>query len=265
MTCPPGEICTDAPYRDELLAIIQGGIDEHPRSAQVMPGPSEIGGCERKLAFKLAYGADGDGAGGWAAHKGTIMHAWLDSLFKRIDRVMPDGSPRFLSDMKLRQVSPHVNGGSLDLYDRLYKRVIDWKVPGDGTMKKARGSRIARGYTVQGDTYGLGLEMMGYEVFSVGLMFLPQCGDDLRSLANGAALKIWTYDRDNAIRALANVTRIKRMLAVASPQKVMSVLPTMSDFCQSCPAFVGSGDRRAICPGSSASDRVLDPSNPFSR
>lgn len=265
MTCPPGEICTDQPYRDELLAIIQLAIDEHPRSAQAMPGPSEIGGCERKLAWKLAYGANGDREGGWAAHKGTLAHSWLDQVFKRTDRLMPDGSQRFHSDMKLAQVSPYVNGGTLDLYDRLYKRVIDWKVPGDGTMKKARSGTVARGYRVQGDTYALGLERMGYEVASVGLMYLPQCGDDLKSMANGAVLRTWTYDRDNALAALANVERIQRMLTVASPQKVMSVLPTLSDFCQSCPAFVGSGDRRAICPGSSSGNRSLDPTNPFSR
>lgn len=253
----------DPVYFQELLGIIQTKINEHPRSAQAMVGPSEVGGCERKLAWKLAYGGDEDRPGGWASAKGTVVHAWLDEIFKGSDRLMPDGSQRFFSDMKLDQVSQHVHGGTLDLYDLLYQRVVDWKVPGDGTMDKARANNLARGYYVQTQIYALGLKRMGYPVTSTALAFLPMCGDDLHKKA---VFRVWKYDESVALEGLARVDRIQAMLAVASPRKVMEIATTLSDFCQSCPAFTGNGDRRAMCPGSSNTNRSVNPdANPFSR
>ncbi len=253
----------DEHYKLEILGIIQDKINEHPRSAQSQVGPSEIGGCERKLAWKLAYGGDGDRPGGWAAHKGTIMHSWLDDTFKGAERFMPDGSQRFFSDLKLAPVVPNVNGGTLDLYDLLYETVVDWKVPGDGTMDKARAGNLAMGYYVQAQTYGLGLHQTGRPVRRVGLAFLPQCGDELHKKA---VFRFWPFEPDVAWAALRNVERIANMLQVASPFKVMEISKTLSDFCQSCPAYVGNGDRRAMCPGASPGNRVVNSDkNPFAR
>lgn len=258
----------DEIYRREILTIIQRKIDEHPRSAQAMLGPSEIGGCPTKVAFKMAYGGASDREGGWAAFKGTVLHKELDEIFKGTDRMMPDGSPRFLSDLKLPQISPLVNGGTLDLYDRLYETVLDWKLPGSWTVKAVRGGKISPGYAIQSQVYGLGLEAMGYPVRRVALAFLPMDGDDLHSAARGAIFRFWPYDRDYALGALDYVRRIDDMIDVAGIARVLEVLPKRSDFCSSCPAFRGSGDRRATCPGVAESARQsparkLDASNPF--
>lgn len=254
---------TDQIYRGELLQIVQAKIDEHERSQQFQVGPSEIGGCETKLAWKLAYGGAGDQQGGWAAHKGTVLHAWLDDTFKGADRFMPDGTQRFYSDLKVPPTSPHVNGGTLDLYDKLLQRIIDWKLPGDWTMKNVRNGNLSDGYYVQANTYAYGMEEDGFPVTSVGLMFLPMCGDDLHGMARGAILRIWDYDRQIAIDAQANVARIKNMIEAVGPRRTMEVLPKKSDFCSNCPAFVGSGDRRAVCPGVTGRAPRNDPSNPF--
>lgn len=255
----------DEPYKIELLQIIQAKINEHPRGHQVQVGPSEIGGCERKLTWKLAYGGDGDRPGGWASHKGTIMHSWLDEevFHEGIERRMPDGTQRFYSNLKLQAVSNSINGGTLDLYDRLHQRVVDWKCPGDGTMDKARSGNLARGYFVQANVYGYHLEEMGYPVQSVSLFFLPQCGDDLHKKA---VFRTWRYDREVARAAIANVDRLQHMLEVAPPRKVLEIATTLSDFCQSCPAFTGNGDRRAICPGASPGNRSVNTSaNAFAK
>lgn len=255
-------------YRNELLAIIQAEIDAHPRSHQKEVGPSEIGGCQTKLAFKLAYGGGGGGSGGFAAAKGSVLHAWLDEHVFGADGVprMPDGSQRFYSDLKLDPVSPHVNGGTLDLYDRLHEIVIDWKLPGDWTMRAVRNGTTSEGYYVQTQVYGLGLEEMGRPVSRVGLMFIPMCGDDLHGHARGAILKTWPYDRALALDRIDNVRRIKDMLDVAGPARVLEVLPKTSDFCVSCPAYLGNGDRRAMCPGA-AKERFTPAvhANPFAK
>jgi hypothetical protein len=251
-------------YRAELLKIMQLEIDKHPRSHQAQIGPSEIGGCETKVAWKLAHGGDGDREGGWAAHRGTLIHNWLDLTFKGADRFMPDGGQRFFSDMRLDAVSPHVNGGTLDLYDLLYQTVVDWKCPGEWSVRNIRSGKISEGYYIQTQVYGLGLERMGYPVSRVSLAVLPACGDDLHTMAKGAILLCWPYDPQVALDALANVDRIQNLIDVAGPAKVLEVLPKRSDFCAGCPAFVGSKDRRATCPGVTAKPMRQESSNPFS-
>lgn len=257
----------DDPYRREILTYIQRKIDEHPRSSQVQVGPSEIGGCQVKLAWKLSYGGDSDREGGWAAAKGTVLHKWLDEeVFAKGPSTMPDGSQRWYSDLKLAPVCEWVNGGTLDLYDRLFETVIDWKLPGDWTMKQVRNGQLSAGYFVQAQTYGYGLESAGYPVSRVALMFLPMATDDLHGPARGAVFRYWDYDRSVAEAAIANVKRIKDMIEIAGPAKVMEVLPRKSDFCTSCPAFMGNQDRRATCPGAEVkrpTTRTVDSSNPF--
>lgn len=253
---PPPKV--DDIYKRELLTIVQAKIDEHPRSAQIQIGPSEIGGCPTKVAWKLSYGGDSDREGGWAAHKGTLLHKWLDEdvFGVRVPEAlsdgpsyMPDGGQRWFSDLKLAPICDWVNGGTLDLYDRLYQCVVDWKAPGDWTMKNVRNGKWSEGYYVQANVYGLGLEEAGYPVSRVALCFLPMCGDDLHGPARGAIFRYWDYDREVALRAIGNVNRIKKMIEVAGPAKVMEVLPKKADFCSSCPAFVGNNDRRAVCQG----------------
>lgn len=264
MTTPPAKV--DDIYKRELLTLVQQKIDEHPRSHQAQVGPSEVGGCQTKLAWKLSYGGDTDREGGWAAHKGTLVHKWLDEhVFGPGPSLMPDGTQRWFSDLKLAPVCDWINGGTLDLYDRLYETVVDFKAPGDWTMKNVRNAQLSEGYYVQTMLYGMGLEEMGYKVSRTGLLFLPMCGDELHGAARGAVYRYWDYDRSVAEATVANVKRIKDMLDVAGPAKVMEVLPKKSDFCSSCPAFIGNNDRRATCPGAEVSRPVkkTDPSNPF--
>lgn len=261
----------DELYRKELLAIIQYGIDIHPRSHQFQVGPSEIGGCPTKLAWKLAYGGAGDQQGGWAAHKGTVLHAWLDEVYDGHvigDKLptMPDGSPRFFSDLKLQQIHPLINGGTLDLYDKLRETIVDWKLPGDWTMKNVRGAKLSEGYYVQAQQYARTLQQNNPEmkVSRIALMFLPMCGDDLHGAARGAVFRYWDYDPAVSEEAMANVSRIKNMIDAAGPAKVMEVLPKKEDFCQSCPAGIMSGDRRAVCPGAvTKRAKPNNPANPF--
>lgn len=255
----------DEHYKKELLGLIQEGIDKHPRSAQSLMGPSEAGDvCERKIAWKLAYGGASNRPGGYAAAKGTIVHAWLDQeVFGVSPLTKPDGSPRFMSDLKLKPMSPLIAGGTLDLYDSLHATVVDFKIPGDATMEKARSGNMSPTYLAQIQIYGTELKLMGYPVSKVGLLFLPMCGD---SLHNKAVYRYWNLDESIAWGAIKRIERIQNMLQVAPPQKVLEVLPTASSFCQSCSAFSGSGDRRAMCPGATPGNRSVNSSkDPFAR
>lgn len=254
---------TDPLYLQELLTIIQRGIDKHPRSAQALPGPSEIGGCERKLAWKMGYGGADGQPGGWASHKGTVMHKWLDWLINDQNIRLPNGTPRFLSDIKVQQIVPEVAGGTADLFDVLRGTVVDWKLPGDATMQKARAGNPSRGYYLQASVYGLGLQRMGFQVNEVAICFMPMAGDQLHGKA---VLQSWPFSEEDAWAALRNAQRIKRMTEVAPMRRVLEILPTMSDFCQGCPVLIGNGDKRAMCPGATNTSRSVNTEvNPFAR
>lgn len=256
---------SDVIYRAELLKIVQMRIDEHPRSQQTQIGPSEIGGCASKVAFKITYGGDGgdDDEGGWAAAKGTQLHSWFDDIYKGTDRLMPDGSQRFFSDLKLPPVVDFVNGGTLDLYDALYQRVVDWKFPGDWSMKQTRGGKVSPGYFVQTMVYGYGLEQTGRPVSEVGICWCPMNGDDLHGTARGAILKLWDYDRQIALDAIERVAAIKRLVDKVGFAAAFDMLEKTSDFCSGCPAFHANADRRATCQG--VTGRAVKNSNdPFS-
>lgn len=242
----------DPIYRRELLGVIQAAANANQRNAQQEIGPSGVGGCETKIAFGLAFGAASDGDNGWAAHKGTVLHAWLDTTFTASERLMPDGSQRFMTEMKLESSAPGlISGGTVDLYDRLYQRVVDWKAPGDFTMDKVRSGNYSEGYYVQSMVYGYHLSLMGHPVATTSLAFLPMAGDDLWGDRRGAIFAYWDFDPRVAIDAINNVRRIKTIIdLVPFSQAVKSgALDTRSDFCQSCPAHISSTDRRGICPG----------------
>jgi hypothetical protein len=208
-------------FRDVLLAPMHEAMAGHERNGQVMPGPSAVGGCRRKLAHQLLYADEFEAQpSGWAAMKGTVLHAWYERLCR------PAG---WFPNLALPQLSPVVAGGTLDLY--VNRTVVDLKAPGTTTMKAARAGRLSNGYYAQAQVYGMGAEALGLVVEKVGLLVVPMCGDNL----DDAVYWEWIYDRSVAEAALADAERI-----VADPRdraEVLASMPTKSDFCSSCPAF----------------------------
>jgi hypothetical protein len=247
----------DPEYRRELLGYYQEAMDRHPRGRQQMLGPSEIGGCLRKAAFKMKYGV-GDGKGqGWAAHKGVQLHKWADEeVFAKL--------PRFLSDLSLDQVVPWVAGGTLDLYDTERKIVIDFKFPGDPSITKARRGKPPEDYYVQINQYALGLLRMGYPVERVALFYAPMCGDDLHGEAKGAVLLTWPLDLKAALDAIRDIKRTQDLVDTKSFHEVMQLLQTKDSFCHGCPNWTGNRDPRALCGGHRKSGAsVRDPNDIF--
>lgn len=207
----------------EILDVIRAGMHGRARNHQREPGPSQIGGCERRLGAHLAVG-EGNGRrddSAWRPEVGTAVHAWLDAMF--------GGQPeRWLSDVA---VSAPV-AGRLDLFDLAEKRVIDFKLSGKSTRDKATRGEISEKYEVQLDLYGLGMLVAGYTVESVALLFLPAAG----SLSEA----VWysrPFDLARALEAVARRDRIKAMLSVAPFEKVLASLSTTEDYCGSCVAF----------------------------
>lgn len=211
-------------FRDFLLAPMYEAMGSQARNGQAKPGPSGVGGCRRKLAHQLLYQDEFVPApSGWAAMKGTVLHAWYDELCS--------GREGWFSDLALPASVECITGGKLDLY--VDRRIVDLKAPGTSTMKEARAGRLSNGYFVQTQVYGLGAEMLGLVVEKVGLLFVPMCGDNL----DDAIYWEWDYDPSVARSALADAERIVELRKSMPRAEVLAAMPTRSDFCQGCAAF----------------------------
>ena len=209
----------------DVLDVIRRAIIEAPRSQQEALGPSEYGGCERKLGHRLALGkSERDADGAWRPQVGTAVHAWLADVFGAVF----GGNGRWLSDFAV--TSPVA--GTLDLFDRDTGRVIDFKVSGETVRNKAAKGEVSDRYETQLDLYGLGMLAAGYHVESVALLFLPPAG----SLSEA----VWYSRPFNPARAVASIerhNRVKALLAVRPFEEVLARLEATEDYCSGCPAL----------------------------
>lgn len=234
----------DAPQ--DVLEVIKAAMNGYSTPVPggltpTSPGASALGTeCERKLGHRLAFGKS-PFEPSWPAQVGTAVHTWLEDVFTKDGRTLPDGSPRWRSGYWITDpiTCP------IDLFDVLDGRMIDFKVVGKTTLDKARRGKVAEKYTTQAHLYGLGMQRDGYDVRTVALLFLPSSG----KLADAAW---WEADYDPAVAwaALARRDKIRAMLdAVRSigvedaEARVLALLDIAEDYCGSCPA------RGTYCPG----------------
>lgn len=236
MIVPPGR--TNPTMRDLLLSPIRRDMANQQRNAQVKPGPSSVGGCQRKLAFAILYPELKVATpSGWAATKGTVLHAYADRLVKA-DPLCDD----WKSDLKLPAVIEAVAGGTLDLW--VNNTIVDLKFPGDWSLKKVTAGEVSFSYYAQTQVYGLGAEMLGLNVHTVGLLFLPMGGDDL----DRTIYTEWDYHRPTAIKLLGEAERIRREGQAGDRRAILDAATTKDDWCSSCDALLAG-----MCPGETKS------------
>lgn len=228
------------------------------RGAQVSLGPSEIGHeCDRRLAMSLMnIPRVNPGGDGWAAWKGTQLHSGMEDVFRWANA----NSGRYVTELRVRYNSQHVPKGTTDLYDRVLAEIVDFKFPGEYSLKKMIQEGPPVHYQVQLDVYGLGVELMGEKVRTVSLYALPAAATSLDGMY------VWTkpYDRKAAQEALDRVDRIAaeaerrsqpmhpdgQWSAASKSEIAKSFEPGPPDGCRYCPFYL-KGDERMErgCPG----------------
>lgn len=248
------------PTEQAMRALILAKMADSTRSAQAAPGPSEIGGCERRLAHRMVYGAKDrrEDASAWRPQVGTFGHTGLAGWFgpQRTedfntlrDGLMAQGEPsRWMPDVRV--TSPIA--GTLDLYDRATSTVIDFKFVGITTLKAARKGQISDKYRTQLALYGLGMAQAGHDVKTLALWFLPSAGS-----LDDAHYEEWSYDERVAWAAVAKRDRIAAVISEAraegsDPASILPLMSTTEDYCRSCPALGAhcSGAKGDVKPGS---------------
>lgn len=165
------------------------------------------------------------------------MHEVLAGYFRRLD----GGAGRYLVEQAVEYRGLR---GSVDLYDRRRRILIDWKSPLKAKARKVVTDGPSHSYVVQVHTYGAGLRAAGEPVEQVALVYIPPDGqlDDMRLWLRPLDIPL----ADAAIERWLDIHK-RAMFSEAGPA---GVEPTPSRLCGWCPWHrEGATDPNVACPG----------------
>ena len=196
---------------DDVLAIITGV--KTARDSQVGVGPSEIGGCRRRVWHRVQRTPASNTTLRLAAWMGTAIHREIERAF--------DVSDPF-SERYLREIEVSADGltGHADLYDIEAKTVTDWKT----TTKKNLRYFPSQQQRTQLHLYGYLLIKNGYPVETVQLVAIVRDGNetDIRQHSE-------PYDENLALSGIAWLADVVASEDAPEPEKRVSFC---RDYCE---------------------------------
>lgn len=242
----------------ELLDLIRGAIERHPRSLQTAIGPSEIGQpCARRLGYQmLGQPERPNQTPNWKATVGTAMHTWLEGVLDDDNLTYAakagKGQERWYVETRVDvgEIDGETITGSCDVFDRVTGTVVDWKTTGPTQLKKYSRKGPGQQYRTQAHLYGRGWQRRGMTVRHVMIVFLPRNGELHEAY-------VWhePYDEQVAIDGLQRATGIA-VAAKALGHDALAQLPTAEAYCRLCPFYNPQAtDLRVGCPGHPGGDQ----------
>ena len=200
--------------KELLLHVLHSKDASRDRSTQTEVGPSEIGGCRRKVWYRLnAQPATNENQSKLAAIMGTAIHAAIEEAIGAID---PEGKEYLVeTEVAFGDMKAHV-----DLFVPSTGAVIDWKTSKVKNMSYFPSNQ--QRWQVQ--IYGYLLSKNGYEVKTVNLVAIARDG-------NEKDVKVHTepYDETMALAALTWLENVKASKELPAPEKDASFC---KDYCQ---------------------------------
>lgn len=157
-----------------MVAALYARDADRPRSKQVEIGPSQLGGCRRRVMYQLHGTPEVNPTERLASIMGTAIHASIEEAFTHMD---PAGDV-FLVEAEVPGVEEIGLGpGHIDLYSKADKSVNDWKT----TKKKNQRYFPKQQQRWQGQVYGFLMTRAGYEVETIRLISIARDGtvDDI--------------------------------------------------------------------------------------
>jgi hypothetical protein len=220
---------------DSLLAL---AASNNPRSLQRLVGSSEAGAaCERQIAYKLAGTPATNYRDPLRTIVGSESHLNLAELMTQLN----NGGRRWLIE---QAVEFKGIPGTVDLYDRHLRTVIDWKTVLLKKLNMVKREGPPRTYITQLQLYAAGLRALGEDPRRVALLYVPLDGE----LSD---LWAWTapVDESIAVDAADRLERIATVVPELTP-------PTPDRLCPWCDHYrPGSTDLKVGCPGNSIKDK----------
>jgi CRISPR/Cas system-associated exonuclease Cas4 (RecB family) len=206
--------------KELLLTVLHAKDASRDRSTQTQVGPSEIGGCRRKVWYRLnAQPHTNENQSKLAAIMGTAIHAAIEDAIQHLD---PEGKDYLVeSSVSYGDMKAHV-----DLFIPSTGAVIDWKTSKVKNLSYFPSTQ--QRWQVQ--LYGYLLSKNGHEVKTVSLVAIARDGDEKN-------VKVHTeeYSEEIALTAMAWLEEVKAMTEAPEPEKD-------SNFCKNyCQYYDESG------------------------
>lgn len=190
--------------KELLLSVLHAKDASRDRSTQTEVGPSEIGGCRRKVWYRLnAQPHTNENQSKLAAIMGTAIHAAIEDAIQHLD---PEGKDYLVeSEVAHGDMKAHV-----DLFIPSTGAVIDWKTSKVKNLSYFPSTQ--QRWQVQ--LYGYLLSKNGYEVKTVNLVAIARDGDEKN-------VKVHTenYSEEVALTAMAWLEEVKAMKELPEPEK----------------------------------------------
>ena len=186
--------------KELLLTALLAGDAKRSRSTQVQIGPSEVGGCRRKVWYRLNDQPEtNDNELKLAAIMGTAIHA-------EIERALADNPDVLIeTEVEYNGMKAHIDAFVPSTGD-----VIDWKT----SKIKNLGYFPSTQQRWQVQLYGYLLAKNGYAINRVSLVAIARDGDE-------RDIKVHTenYDESIALEALGWLAVVKEAKAAPAPEK----------------------------------------------
>ena len=200
--------------KELLLHVLHSKDASRDRSQQTEVGPSEIGGCRRKVWYRLnGQPETNENQSKLAAIMGTAIHAAIEEAICHLD---PEGKEYLVeTEVAYGDLKAHV-----DLFVPETGAVIDWKT----SKVKNLGYFPSNQQRWQVQVYGYLLSKNGFDVKTVNLVAIARDGSE-------KDIKVFTepYDETMAEAALHWLANVKAMTEAPAPEKEASFC---KDFCQ---------------------------------
>jgi CRISPR/Cas system-associated exonuclease Cas4 (RecB family) len=190
--------------KELLLTVLHAKDASRDRSTQTQVGPSEIGGCRRKVWYRLnGQPETNENQSKLAAIMGTAIHAAIEDAIGHLD---PDGKDYLVETaVEHGDMKAHI-----DLFIPSTGAVIDWK-----TSKVKNLSYFpSKQQRWQVQIYGYLLAQNGHTVNTVNLVAIARDGAEKDVKVHSEA-----YDEDVALEALEWLTEVKAMESAPEPEK----------------------------------------------
>ena len=211
--------------KELLLHVLHSKDAGRDRSKQTQVGPSEIGGCRRKVWYRLNGQPDtNDNQSKLAAIMGTAIHAAIEDAITTLD---PEGKDYLVeTEVAYGDMKAHV-----DLFVPSIGAVIDWKTSKVKNLSYFPSTQ--QRWQVQ--VYGYLLSKNGYDVKTVNLVAIARDGDE-------KDIKVYSepYDEVSALEALQWLANVKVLTEAPAPEKDES-------FCKNyCQYYDASGEMGCV-------------------
>jgi hypothetical protein len=187
--------------KDLLVKALHDRENNRPRSTQVQIGPSELGGCRRKVWYRLNNQPEtNDAELKLAAIMGTAIHSAIESAFAGNNSILLE------STVEYNGMKAHVDAFLPDTGD-----VIDWK-----TVKAKNLSYFpSQQQRWQVQVYGYLIEKSGVgKPKTVNLVAIPRDGDERDIKVHSEP-----YDEKVALEALDWLAAIKDSAEAPAPER----------------------------------------------